>query len=62
MHRQLRHLLTLLLHHQRLPLLMQVAALGGDIERVLQFAHGGNSLGFDRTFGEFNRAGLPEKW
>lgn len=28
-HRQLRHLLTLLLHHQRLPLLMQVAALGG---------------------------------
>ena len=39
MHRQLRHLLTLLLHHQRLPLLMQIAALGGDIQRVLQFAH-----------------------
>ena len=35
MHRQLRHLLTLLLHHQRLPLLMQIAALGGDVERVL---------------------------
>ena len=35
MHRQLRHLLTLLLHHQRLPLLMQVAALGGDIQRIL---------------------------
>lgn len=32
---ELRHLLTLLLHHQRLPLLMQIAALGGDIERVL---------------------------
>ena len=40
MHRQLRHLLTLHLHHQRLPLFMQIAALGGDIERVLQFAHG----------------------
>ena len=50
MHRQLRHLLTLLLHHQRLPLLMQIAALGSDIERVLQFAHEENSLGFDRTF------------
>ena len=35
MHRQLRYLLTLLLHHQCLPLLMQIAALGGDIERVL---------------------------
>lgn len=43
MHRQLRHLLALLLHHQRLPLLMQVAALSGDIERVLQFAHVGTS-------------------
>lgn len=51
MHRQLRHLFTLLLHHQRLPLLMQIAALGGNVERVLQFAHGENSLGFDRAFG-----------
>ena len=50
MHRQLRHFLTLLLHHQRLPLLMQIAALGGDIERVLQFAHGENSLGFNSAF------------
>ena len=41
MQRQLRHLLTLLLHYQRFPLLMQIAALGGDIERVLQFAHVG---------------------
>ena len=40
MHRQLRHLLTLLLHHQCLPLLMQIAALGGNVERVLQFVHG----------------------
>ncbi len=39
MYRQLRHLLTLLLHHQRFPLLMQIATLGGDVERVLQFAH-----------------------
>ena len=45
MHRQLRHLLTLLLHNQRLPLLMQITALGGDVERVLQFAHG-ELLGF----------------
>ena len=50
MHRQLRHFLTLLLHHQRLPLLMQVAALGGDVERVLQFTHGETSLGFERSF------------
>ena len=35
MHRQLCYLLTLLLHHQRLPLLMQIAALGGNVERVL---------------------------
>ena len=32
-------------YHQRLPLLMQIAALGGDVERVLQFAHG-KLLGF----------------
>ena len=50
MHRQLRHLLTLLLHHQRFPLLMQIAALGGDVERVLQFSHVKNALDFDRTF------------
>jgi len=50
MHRQLRHLLTLLLHHQRLPLLMQIAALRGNVERVLQFAHGETSLGFERSF------------
>ncbi len=35
MHWQLRHLFAILLHHQRLPLLMQIAALGGDVERVL---------------------------
>jgi len=40
MHRQLRYLLTLLLYHQRFPFLMQIAALGGDVECVLQFAHG----------------------
>ena len=45
MRRQLRHLLTLLLHHQRFLLLMQIAALGGDVERILQFAHG-KLLGF----------------
>ena len=48
MHRQLRHLLTLLLHHQRLPLLMQIATSGSDIQHVLQFMHV-NSLGGDRT-------------
>ena len=60
MHRQLRHLLTLLLHHQRLPLLMQIAALGGDVERVLQFAHG-ELLGFWPHFGAFNRVVVPKK-
>ena len=29
---------------------MQIAALGGDVERVLQFAHGETSLGFERSF------------
>lgn len=33
MRRQLRHFLAFLL-------LMQIATLGGDIERILQFAHG----------------------
>ena len=51
MHRQLRYLLTLLLHHQRLPLLMQIAALGSDIKRILQFAHG-KLLGFFTSFWE----------
>ena len=34
------YLFTLLLHHQRFPLLMQITALGGDVERVLQLTHG----------------------
>ena len=34
------YLFTFLLHHQRLPLLMQITALSGDVERILQFAHG----------------------
>jgi len=51
MHRQLRHLLTLLLHHQRLPLLMQIAALGGDVERILQFTHGEAPWGLTALFG-----------
>lgn len=42
MHQQLRHHLTLLLHHYRFPLLMQI--LSGDVERVLQLAHGGEKL------------------
>jgi hypothetical protein len=41
---------------------MQITALAGDVERILQFTHGGNSLGFDRTFGVFNRVAPPEKW
>lgn len=41
MHQQLRHHLTLLLHHYRFPLLMQI--LSGDVERVLQLAHGGGN-------------------
>ena len=51
MHRQLRHLLTLLLYHQRFPFLMQIAALGGDVECVLQFAHGEGSWGLTVVFG-----------
>ena len=51
MHRQLRHFFALLryglLNHQRFALFVQIAALGGDVERVLEFAHGGFSL-FDR--------------
>ena len=54
MHRQLRHffafLLYGLLNHQRFPLFVQITALGGDVERVLEFAHGGFSLGFGRIF------------
>ena len=42
MHQQLRHHLTILLHHYRFPLLMQI--LSGDVERVLQLAHGGGEL------------------
>ena len=53
MHRQLRHFFALLLYgllnHQRFALFVQITALGGDVERVLEFAHGGFSL-FDRTF------------
>jgi len=30
---------------------MQITALGGDVERVLQFVHG-NSLWIDRAFGD----------
>ena len=45
MHRQLRHFFALLLYgllnHQRFALFMQITALGGDVERVLEFAHGG---------------------
>jgi len=40
---------------------MQITALGGDVERILQFTHG-DYLGFDRTFGVFNRVAPPEKW
>lgn len=39
MHRQLRHLLALLLHHQRFPFFVKITALRGDVECVLQFAH-----------------------
>ena len=38
-HRQLRHLLTPPLHHRRLPLLMQTAALGDDVEYILQLVY-----------------------
>ena len=62
MHRQLRHLLTLLLHHQRLPLFMQITALGGDVERILQFAHGKAPWGLTVLFLVFNRVWLPENY
>ena len=45
-HQQLRHLLAFLFHHQRFPLLMQITALGGDVECVLKFAHDLNPLWF----------------
>jgi len=38
---------------------MQIAALGGDVERVLQFAHGEAPWVLAALFGAI---GLPEKW
>ena len=41
---------------------MQIAALGGDVERVLQFAHGETPWILTALFLVFNRVWLPENY